>query len=126
MNRAMRFAFFVLLTCFSFSGVSRTALAPSSIYPSLPAVLVVGKDTSVSKASPKGIESSSLSGSGRRSWRGGLNELGSHDSRSISSSARSNVNSETWEKMDGAGEDPKGSLFRIVPILFSSFSNGEP
>ena len=105
-----------LFTISSFSSVANTAVAQSSMYPSHPPFVSDGRSTSACSAMPNGSSSGRVWGRGTWSWSGGFSSSVFHSGHSIRSSARSNVVSENWEKKDGPGEDPKGSLVRIDPI----------
>ena len=86
----------------------------------MPAVWLFGSVTSLSRASPYGVDSGRVIVSGITGAKGELRDVGSQIGQLIKSLARSHVMSDPTEKWAGAGEDPKGSLVSNTPISFPS------
>ena len=105
---------------FWFSAESNTHVAPSSMYPSVPPLKLIGSWTSALKSGPNFMLLSNLFGGGISCFRGLGYLVGSQWVQFIRPFARSKVMSEQLENSAGAGIDPNGSHPRATAISSSS------
>ena len=117
---AISTADFARSTCARLSFVANTAVAKSSMYPSVPAVWFGGSETSASSADPNGMSAAKSWVLGTARCIGEFSSEGFQSEQCVRSFAKSHVMSDPTEKWAGAGDEPNGSHVSMIPI--SSFS----